>query len=85
MSDPRFTPARSAWDYGLPQGAVEQVDETLRDVLGYRGEPRDTFPLGDRQTDVVFRNVAAAIVRDLITSGAMSPGIPDTPPPEHHS
>lgn len=73
-----LSPGRTAWDYGIPQAAVESVDATLREGIGLRNEP--TFELAANGSRVVVSNLAAAIVHDLITSGAMAPSTPDVPP-----
>jgi hypothetical protein len=77
----KLTPGKSAWDYGTPQHATEVVEACIREALGMwpRLEGQTTFELvtGSR---VVISNLAASIVHDLVTSGAMLPAIPDVPP-----
>jgi hypothetical protein len=75
-------PAQSARIYGTPQQATEQIAATLRDVLGDANHDGDTFTIAETGSRCVIDSFAAAIAHDLITSGAMSPAIPDFIPPE---
>lgn len=83
MSD--LTAGRAAWDYGTPQTPTEHVAATLRDCIGGANHDGQAFEIASTGSRVVIDNVAAAVVHDLITSGAMVPVIPDTPPEQRDS
>ncbi|MGH3500732.1 MAG: hypothetical protein ACRDQA_07520 [Nocardioidaceae bacterium] len=67
-------PGKSAWDYGLPQQAVEVATASLTEAIGCCTDLANG-------THLIIPNIAAGIIHDLLTSGAMSPAIPDVPPP----
>lgn len=73
-------PKTSAWDYGTPQQATEVVEACIRESLGVSFGV--TFELAATGSRVHISNLAAAIVHDLVTTGAMVPTISDFPPPE---
>lgn len=79
------SPGKSAWDYGLPQAAVETVGDAIRECVGSGNHDGQAFTLAVTGSRVVITNMAAAIVHDLITSGAMTPAVPDFPPPDREA
>jgi hypothetical protein len=74
VTRPLPNPGKAAWDYGLPQHAVDIAAQALEEGLG------GCHNLANG-SHLIVPNIAASIIYDLITSGAMAPVIPDVPPP----
>jgi hypothetical protein len=74
VTRPLPNPGKAAWDYGLPQHAVDIAAQALNEGLG------GCHTLAN-DSHLVIPNIAASIIYDLITTGAMTPAIPDVPAP----